>query len=52
LSKKECKICNWFDKMEKLECYKDRKKSLKISKKIHMKSVEHVMNEESVGVIG
>jgi len=53
MTKKECAVCNWFEyQLEQNKRYPKRKANLKLSKKIHEKSIEHKMNEESVGVIG
>lgn len=51
--KTECAICNWFEyQLEQNKRYPKKKADLKLAKKIHKKSDQHIMNEESVGVIG
>ena len=51
--KTECAVCNWFEyQLEQNKRYPKAKANLKLSMKIHKKSPEHIMNVESVGVIG
>jgi len=53
MTKTECAICNWFDyQLEQHKRFPKKKADLKLSKKIHEKSSEHIKNMESIGVIG